>query len=198
MKLEQAQRLANHLVDYMRPVCERIEIAGSIRRKSPQVKDIEIVAIPTYGDRLREGSLFRETETTNLLFEHLRGGEFIRWIKPGVSDIVPWPIKPFGKYWRGLIQRGSFGAPADVKLDLFLARPENWGVIWTIRTGSEDFSRTLVTYARDKTPYRVDGGELRDAQGLVPCSEEAYLFSALGLEWIEPRLRRSERDLLIQ
>lgn len=30
----------------------------------------------------------------------------------------------------------------------------------SIRTGSADFSRGLVTYARDKTDYRVDEGYL--------------------------------------
>jgi DNA polymerase/3'-5' exonuclease PolX len=46
MKLEQALEIAEKVKALLAPHCERIEIAGSIRRKKPDVKDIEIVAIP--------------------------------------------------------------------------------------------------------------------------------------------------------
>lgn len=45
MKLEQAQAIAQSYVDMLKPYCQRIEIAGSIRRQKPEVKDIEIVCI---------------------------------------------------------------------------------------------------------------------------------------------------------
>ena len=38
--------IAQHIVDSLSPFCERIELAGSLRRKRPMVGDIEIVAIP--------------------------------------------------------------------------------------------------------------------------------------------------------
>jgi DNA polymerase/3'-5' exonuclease PolX len=206
MRLEAARQLAQHLIDYMRPSCERIEVAGSIRRESEEVKDLEIVCIPRFEEKAKEFSLLAETYSANLLWEHLFRSEFIKWIKPSVPDIEDWHIRPDGKYWRGLILKGKFDAPADIKLDVFLTRPENWGVIYTIRTGSADFSRALVTYARDSTPYRVDGGELcrdtaRDSRERflpVPCSEERHLFDSLNLEWIEPRMRRGERDLEVK
>ena len=46
IKLEVAEKVANDVIDYLRPMCERIEIAGSIRRKKPTVHDIDIVALP--------------------------------------------------------------------------------------------------------------------------------------------------------
>jgi DNA polymerase/3'-5' exonuclease PolX len=198
MKLEAAQQLARHLVDYMRPACDRIEVAGSVRRESAEVKDIEIVCIAKFVERPQSFSLLQETYTANLLFEDLKECEFIQWIKPGATEIEKWHIKPDGKYWRGLIRQGRFDTPSDIKLDLFLARPKNWGVIYTIRTGSPDFSRALVTYARDKTDYRVDGGNLLYRGQLIECREETLLFQSLNLEWIEPRARGGERDLLIQ
>lgn len=201
MRLDSARQLAVHLVDYMRHACERIEVAGSVRRESPEVKDLEIVAIPRYEERNLEGVLFDFSNTVNLLHESLKASEFIRWIKPGTSEIEPWPIQPDGKYWRGLIGRGRFGAPADIKLDLFLAKPDNWGVIFAIRTGSADFSRALVTYARDRTSYRVDKGYLKqnpahaDFDNPIPCREEAELFARLGLEFVAPAFRRDDRDV---
>jgi DNA polymerase (family 10) len=46
MQLEKAQLIANQVVDKLKPFCDRIEIAGSIRRRYPVVHDIDIVAIP--------------------------------------------------------------------------------------------------------------------------------------------------------
>lgn len=46
MKLELAQSIAIKYLNLLKPFCKRIEIAGSIRREKPEVKDIEIVAIP--------------------------------------------------------------------------------------------------------------------------------------------------------
>src|SRR4030066_671949 len=46
MRLEQAQKLAQEIVDQIIPYCERIEVAGSIRRKKSEVNDVDIVLIP--------------------------------------------------------------------------------------------------------------------------------------------------------
>ena len=46
MRLEQAQKLAQEIVEQIRPHCERIEVAGSIRRKKSEVHDVDIVLIP--------------------------------------------------------------------------------------------------------------------------------------------------------
>lgn len=46
MKLEVAQKIANEVVKRLSPYCRRIEVAGSIRRRKPQVNDIDLVLIP--------------------------------------------------------------------------------------------------------------------------------------------------------
>lgn len=46
MHLEQAEQIANQIVKRLSPYCERIEIAGSIRRQNPSPKDIDLVLIP--------------------------------------------------------------------------------------------------------------------------------------------------------
>ena len=46
MELEEAQEFANQIVALISPFCDRITIAGSIRRKKPIVHDIDIVLIP--------------------------------------------------------------------------------------------------------------------------------------------------------
>jgi len=46
MQLEEAKKIAEKYVDLLKPFCYRVEIAGSIRREKPEIKDIEIVVIP--------------------------------------------------------------------------------------------------------------------------------------------------------
>lgn len=46
MKYEEIKPIADKYVCLMRPFCKRIEIAGSVRRKKPECKDIEICIIP--------------------------------------------------------------------------------------------------------------------------------------------------------
>lgn len=45
MRLEEAEKLANEFIAEVSPFCERIQVAGSIRRKKPMVADIDLVVI---------------------------------------------------------------------------------------------------------------------------------------------------------
>jgi DNA polymerase/3'-5' exonuclease PolX len=196
MHIREAKAIADDLVAMMSPHCHRIEIAGSIRRARQDVRDIEIVAIPKWDTR--PGSdlpLFGgEPERVNLLHEWAQrvdgpGGElrgYVRWIKPGTHLVLPWPPKPEGKYWRALVG-------GRIKLDLFLASRDNWGIILAIRTGSAEFSQAMMTYAKHKTCYHVEGGHLRDRRGTaLETREERDVFDALGIDWVEPRNRSGQ------
>jgi hypothetical protein len=111
----------------------------------------------------------------------------MKWIKPGVSESIPWTIKPDGKYWRALL-------PEGIKLDLFITTPENWGIIFLIRTGSADFSAALMTYAKLHTCYHVQGGFLCDRDGTqLKTAEEEDVFHILNLQYIEPTKRLDGR-----
>ncbi|MHA1664286.1 MAG: hypothetical protein ACTSVW_00420 [Candidatus Njordarchaeales archaeon] len=46
MKLEDAERIAWQVVRKLRPYCAKIEIVGSIRRRKPEVHDIDLVLVP--------------------------------------------------------------------------------------------------------------------------------------------------------
>ena len=46
MKLEKAKKIADKYLELLKPYCQRIKIAGSIRREVPEVKDIELVCVP--------------------------------------------------------------------------------------------------------------------------------------------------------
>jgi DNA polymerase (family 10) len=45
IQLERAEETARRIIKRLKPYCERIEVAGSIRRRRPWVNDIDIVLI---------------------------------------------------------------------------------------------------------------------------------------------------------
>ncbi|MET0625732.1 MAG: hypothetical protein ABW250_22545 [Pyrinomonadaceae bacterium] len=188
MRLRKAKIVAERLAGLMSPFCLRVEIAGSVRRSCPEVKDVELVAVPRWAERPGPAqSLFAEDAgRVNLLHEwavNEAAGAGVRWIKPGTPEVVDWAPKREGKYWRALVED-------RVKLDLFLALPENYGMILAIRTGSAEFSQALMTYAKHRTPYHVEGGYLRDREGkALETPEERDVFKALKVDFVEPRER---------
>jgi DNA polymerase/3'-5' exonuclease PolX len=177
MKLSDASILAERLIKEITPYCVRCEIAGSIRRQKAEVKDIEIVAIPKIEMVPDPTSLFAEPIPVNRLYEWALSACLL-WIKPGVDEVVPWTIKPDGKYWRGLVA-------SNTKLDLFLATPENWGIILAIRTGSAEFTTALVTHARHVGMACTEGYLTQDGQR-INTPEEEDVFRLLRLENTSP------------
>lgn len=199
--LQQARERAIKLVETMRPYCERVEIGGSIRREVESVKDIEIVAVPKMEfapveDQVRDlfGSPPKAPENVNLLHFWAVKSSGVRWIKTGTRDIVDWQPKPDAKYYRGLLTCG-------MKLDLFLATPENFGLIFAIRTGSKDFTAALVTHARTVGFPSVDGYLTRSlgdgSTERIATPDEQTVFEVLGLEYVEPRDRQGWESLRV-
>jgi len=47
MELEKAKEIAVRVVEQFSPHCEKIKVAGSIRRQRPEVNDIDLVLIPS-------------------------------------------------------------------------------------------------------------------------------------------------------
>jgi DNA polymerase/3'-5' exonuclease PolX len=182
MFIREAKAIAEDLMEKMRPYCERIEVGGSIRRGCQDVGDIEIVAVPKWVEGAPV-NLLGDRERINLLYNwgnktEKQGG--ILWIKPGTSEVIPWRIKPEGKYWRAQL-------PYGIKLDLFLTTLEQWGIIFLIRTGSAEFSQGVMTYAKLRTPLHVKDGELRDQkERALETFEEEDAFGALWLDYVEP------------
>jgi DNA polymerase/3'-5' exonuclease PolX len=86
------------------------------------------------------------------------------------------------KYTQRILSEG-------IKLDLFFARPENWGLIFAIRTGSANFSHHVLGKRWVRYGYHSREGMLRGKHDVIPIREEIDLFNLLDLEWVEPRNR---------
>jgi DNA polymerase/3'-5' exonuclease PolX len=142
------------------PHCERIEIAGSIRREKAQVKDIEIVAIPKPYD--------------------------VGLFATGIATVINQWVKVKGelpcKYTQRLL-------PEGIKLDLFFAEPGNWGLIYAMRTGSAAYSHKVLATGWVKQGFNSKGGYLHHRGKLILTPEEHDLFDRAGVPFVEPQMR---------
>lgn len=170
MKLKQAEKIAGQVVEQLDPHCERIEIAGSIRRGKAEPNDIEIVCVPksvSYFDLIG----YRES---------CRPNAFITTVK-SFGKIIK------GDPWEGKYTQIDLG---KIKLDLFCARLENWGLILAIRTGSRDFSHHILASGWVQRGYKSVDGMLTKNGKPVPVYEERELFELAGVKWVEPEQRQ--------
>jgi len=183
--LAEARREAIVLVAALRPACQRIEIAGSIRRRRSDIGDIEILAVPTI-DWTETGDLWGTNREIDLLQET---------IDDLLADgtLQPHPADPKrGPRYAKFIHAGS-----GLQLDLFITTADQFGLLLLIRTGPAAYSQWLVTEAR-RRGYHVAGGHLhRGGLGCgayvceaIPTPDEADVYAALGLPFVEPGDRR--------
>jgi DNA polymerase/3'-5' exonuclease PolX len=174
MTLHEALPLAQRLKDVLAPFCDRIEIAGSIRRQKPEVKDIEIVCIPKQVVVDMFGSA---TEAHP---------EFCRI----VNALEKVKGEPTGRYTQRVL-------PEGIKADIFMCTRENWGLIYAVRTGSADFSAYVLGAAWVKNGYRSEGGYLTRDGERVAVFEEEDLFALLQLDFVPPEERSFSRVVAI-
>lgn len=163
MLYKEAKEIADEVVAQLEPHCIRIQIAGSIRRKRPEVKDIEVVAIP----KPYHTGLFAS----------------------GVAAVVGQWQKVKGELDYDRCKYTQRILPQGIKLDLFFARPENWGLILAIRTGSAEYSHRVLASTWKKRGYRSEGGMLYSGKASFAVPEEVDLFRRIGLEFVDPEKR---------
>jgi DNA polymerase/3'-5' exonuclease PolX len=193
LPLEVARGLADTLVELLRPGCERIEIAGSIRRERPEVGDIELLAVPRW-DTLAGGLFGDIAESVNLLDVELRRLE----AADGLEDhsIRRRLDKNGTPRWGERYKALTFHT---VPVDLFICLPPaQWGVLYVIRTGPAEFGHALVTpqahggYLPSYLQVREGALRRRDTGEVVPTPEEVDVFRALGLQNLTPRAREGK------
>jgi DNA polymerase (family 10) len=183
LKLDSAVVLANRVLEALSPLCDRVEVAGSIRRQKPEVNDIDIVAIPDYSD-------YRIPDPFNNTVKTMRLDPTETWKKHIPEVLMKGPLKLLGHQFGQELMRFSFRDGFQV--DIYRARPETWGVILLVRTGSKEHNVKLCSLARSK------GWKLSASQGVVTqegfgevkaSKTEEEIFAALGLPFVEPKDR---------
>jgi DNA polymerase/3'-5' exonuclease PolX len=186
----EALRRALALTGALDSACERLEIAGSLRRAKPTVRDIELVALPRFEDRAGE-DLWSTDATHDLLEERiaeLLAARFLeaRQVANHRADGRVETQTKLGPAFKALVYRG-------IPVDLFIVRGSaSWGCIYALRTGPGDWNTKLVTDCQ-AIGRRVAGGQAErwagDGWVAVPTPEETDFFAALGQPWVDPEDR---------
>lgn len=178
MLYEHAYKLARDLANDLAPACERIEIVGGLRRRKPDVHDLELLAIPkVYPTAL---NLFGEASE-----EYIPLDDYL-------ADLVEMGrLKLGAKNGRRFKQFKVL--PDRIFCDLFIVLPPaQWGVIKAIRTGPAHYSHWLVTRQERggalPNHLRVKDGAIRPLYGdlVIETPTEESFFEVLGIPMPDP------------
>lgn len=186
MKLADASAFANAVVEQLRPWCEKIHVAGSIRRELQEVGDIEIVALPK-----------RDHE-----------GPVEGWVKA----VECLGIMELGKKPKPIVQRRMVKVilpwARGAQVDLFIPQAHDYGRILAIRTGSADYSHKVLAGCWTRLGWVGTSEGLRRASQCEkknnawqlkpgvrephlppPFPDEESFFAFLHLAYVHPRTR---------
>ena len=178
MKLEEAKTIADNWLQSLSPFCERIEIAGSIRRGKPEVKDIEIVCVPKIE---KQPDLFG--------FEALKVNLLEFYIDSLLADNAIRIHKRGPRYKKISLSEG-------ICIDLFIVLPPSqWGVQFLIRTGPADFSHWIVTSKQSggalPSNLKIKDGAVWHGVKKIETPEETDFFKVIGVNYLEPSQRQA-------
>jgi DNA polymerase/3'-5' exonuclease PolX len=165
-----ALAVARRVVTELKPACERIEIAGSLRRRNHTVHDIDIVLVPRNApEKFSLGGL---TVLDGVISQLVSRGSLT-------------PVR--GKEKIKVFVASKTGIP----MDIYIAGPETWATLLLIRTGSKEHNIKLAQRARELgMKLRASGDGIENGNGdLLRVDAEEDIFRLLELPYLRPEER---------
>jgi len=170
MELEKAKAIAEKIKAVLESSCERIVIAGSIRRQKPDVGDIELLCIPKY----IAGVDMLDAKIQTLIHFDMLG---YRLNKLG--------SKVYGAKNKLLVH------PSGIGVDIFSTDEQCWPVALVVRTGGKVTNQRIAMAAiRKGWHLRAYGSGFSTPDGDIVCNSEREVFEAVDLPYLEPWERR--------
>jgi DNA polymerase (family 10) len=163
MELEKAGAVAEELKSLLRPVCSRIEIAGSIRRLKPVVNDIELLVIPraNYLDKLLNDLMMKR--------------------------ILAMRLNKRGSRTYGPKNKLMVHLPSGIGVDIFCTDEQCWWVSLVVRTGGAMTNKRIAMAAiRKGWRWHAYGSGFSTRDGEMVCRSERDVFEFVGLPYREP------------
>jgi DNA polymerase/3'-5' exonuclease PolX len=156
--------------------------AGSVRRRKPQVGDIEIVYVPVIGSRRLPDEFFGTP--VNAADDWL--DQMVR------QKVFAQRLNTLGrKTWGGRIKLATH-VPTGIPVDFFEATKANWWNYMVCRTGPKEsnmaISRAALARGWEWHPYSP-GFVSKDARELHAVKSEAEVFEFVGLKDLPPEER---------
>ncbi len=197
-QLVDAEYTAEILVGLIGPYCERIEIAGSIRRRRPDVGDMELVCIPKTETRadIDSGDQailfdFAPAEPVEVDLLH----EFLTDLVDRDVGILSHRLDSRGRKTFGKLNKNLVHDPSGIPVDVFATTPQNWGMAMFVRTGPKEWvKRAMMRFialghrghaSAGVTVNSKDPAERQD----IDCPTEQRVFDLLEWRWRDPEHR---------
>ena len=175
--LAEATSVAEDLITLLRPACERIEVAGSVRRNRVLVGDVELLVVS------------KEAPNTSLWLE--RPPLDARILQLMAEGILNYRLNKNGSRTFGPFNKLLAHIPSGIPIDLFSTTLANWGLSLVIRTGPKEFNIKMMTRLKTLGLQGHVNQPIQDQNGdPLPCPTEEILFRLLGWRFLPPEERR--------
>lgn len=178
----EALKVAAELCQALKPACDRLIVAGSLRRGKLDVGDVEILYIPKFEDRKID---LLTVEPVNLaecvIADLLLSGTLLK--RPSKSGSFSWGAK----------NKLAIHSLGGIPVDLFASTESNWFNYLVCRTGPSESNIRIASAAKAKgwqwNPY--SSGFTRDDHcEAYLVTREKDVFDFVSLPYYEPRHRR--------
>lgn len=164
MNLSTADKHVEKLLEILGPYCDKIAVAGSVRRRRPVVNDIDLVILTRDPAAVKARCKVSCSPRAD-------GNEIFTCVTTNGIQIDIF----FAKHASG---------------ELFQHVPGTWGTVLLCRTGSKEHNIYLCEHAKKKNLAWVPNAGVRDADYNILASEtEEAIFKALKLDFIPPEQR---------
>jgi len=170
MHIIEARRISASVCKHLAPYCEKIEVAGGIRRGN--TKDLTTIDLVAISKMDMQPDIFMQMQPAgrNILFRHIRKAH---------------DVQEGGKDGQKQV---TFQVLDSVAVRVSLATPETYGYILALKTGPPGLSRALVIKLM-KAGYEPEGGRLLRDRKMVPVPIEQTVFAMAGVRYVTPAMR---------
>jgi DNA polymerase/3'-5' exonuclease PolX len=181
--LADAEPVAQSLLLRLAPYCERIVVAGSIRRCRPEVGDIELLFVPKMQERTVD---FFEKKNVSLADEAIEYMLNLGLLKKRPSKV--------GAFTWGPCNKLAVHVESGIPVDLFASIERNWWNALVCRTGGKENNLLITTTARRRgwtfEAYGSGFASLLRSDTRHDTTSERNVFEFLGLPYKEPWERK--------
>lgn len=175
-------RVAAVLCAALKPVCARLVVAGSLRRRREEIGDLELVYVARTESRPDTADMFASVEV------NLVDGVIAQWERTGLLERR---MNKNGQETFGAKNKLMRHVGTGLPVDLFETTEGCWWNYLVCRTGPAESNMRIATAALERgwrwNPYGP-GFTREDGETRAMGSEEE-VFEFVGLPWCRPEER---------
>lgn len=174
--------VARELCAALKPCCEKLVVAGSLRRGKVFVSDVEILFQPKFEERDVPGDMFasQQVNLADAAIAELESKGVIQRRKNSLGYETWGPLNKLALHY-------TTGVPVDF---FAVLEPANWWNSLVIRTGSIEMNLELtkgaIKLGRSLQAY---GSGVIENGHVIPAHDEREVFNLCGVEFRLPKDR---------